>query len=256
MSLKEVPCPSGLRVAVRGMKVREANQLADAGAGRRGTLMDGLLSSCTADLLDVGPYPFAPEGKVPWEKVLLGDRFVALVGIRIATYGSEYVFSVDCPVKACQHTFDWVLDLEEDLVRKQYDPQALEAFFASKSFPFDLPDGKRAELNFLVGTDEKGLARVRKDKALSLSLAGRVVSISDIHPNDRVRYLEDLSMKDAMALVTKLDEYDGGIETDIKVRCPECEKESKVSLPFDRDFWLPSGQKDPVNRRSTLSSRE
>lgn len=246
MALKEVLCPSGLRIAVRGMKIKEANALADNQAIRRGTGMDTLLDSCVVDILDRGPYPADTVGeRAVWSKILVGDRFGALMGIRVQTYGPEYAFRVQCTEARCGETFDWTVDLEKDLAWKAYDPLALQSFFANKTFPFELPDGKAAELRFLVGEDERAMSKTRKDKQLSTALASRIVTITapNFHANDRVRYIEDLDLSEAREIIAKLDDYDGGIETEVRVACTECGREQDVQLPFDKGFWMPEKSK-------------
>lgn len=241
---REVICPSGLRIEVRGMKIKEANALADAGNARKGTTMDQLLTACTVGMLDAGQYPF-PEEKIVWPDVLLGDRFAALMGIRIQTHGPLYGFGLQCSSRVCKAHFEWQVDLEKDLTWKEYDREALASFFASKSFPIEMPDGKAAELRFLVGRDERDLAKGRKDKVLSEALGKRIVSISETHPNDRMKYIENLGMGEARELLAALDQYDGGVDTTIGVECPECGQHITVDLPFESGFWMPKGVPQP-----------
>src|SRR5690349_21438783 len=96
MASRDVTCPSGLSGRVRGLKVREANMLADAEAQKKGSVFDSILDACWQSTVEPGPYELTPDGRPSWPRVLVCDRLVAMVGIRVATYGSEYSFGVQC----------------------------------------------------------------------------------------------------------------------------------------------------------------
>jgi hypothetical protein len=60
-----ITCPSGLTGRIRGMKVQEERVLTDT-------------------------------TKLDWGKVLKWDQFLALLMIRVQTYGAQYAFGVGC----------------------------------------------------------------------------------------------------------------------------------------------------------------
>src|SRR5277367_3084984 len=117
-----ITCPSGLAGEIRGLKVKELQTLADRSLAHGGKALDvmlGVFSSIT----NVGPYAFEVGGVPRWDAVLAGDRFAALIDIRCATWGPDYVFPVKCP--SCDEGYEWELDLR-DLARKPYPASTLE----------------------------------------------------------------------------------------------------------------------------------
>src|SRR5882672_8002391 len=107
-----IDCPSGLAGHIRGLKGKEAKLLADRSAARAGATFDQMLASCWLETADPGVYEF-PNGVVDWSKVLVADRFYALLQIRTQTFGNEYAFAVQCANAACRERFEWSLDLQE-----------------------------------------------------------------------------------------------------------------------------------------------
>ncbi|MGO8992179.1 MAG: hypothetical protein ACLQVI_02545 [Polyangiaceae bacterium] len=247
-----ITCPSGLAGTVRGMKVREEKILVDRKLAKSGGQLDELLSACWEDTLEPGPYTF--EGPRPeWGKVLLGDRFYALLRIRCATYGPEYAFAVTCSDARCRARIDWEIDLRELPIRTLPE-SSRAAFLGGNRFPTRLPDADRhITFRLLVGDDEKRLPNLRRqaaDRLLSASLAYRITEIEGVEPKDKRRFVEDLSMRDAAYLASEFERVDCGIETSFEVECPSCLAVQRVELPFDADFLMPK----QVPRSPTSSS--
>ena len=235
--LREVQLPSGMQGRVRAIKTRDIEILTDAQALRKGTALDHVLGSCWAETHTPGPYAFS--GPPDWSRVLIGDRFAALLAIRMATYGETYAFKVQCINPMCGERFDWEIDLERDLSIKPYKPEALEAFGRDNRFEGTLPDGRKVWFRLLVGKDEQK-AMTQKGRSITLALSTRIVEIDGVHPNDKLRTLDDLDMDEARDVLAMLDEMDGGVDTDIEVRCTECGGVQEVALPFvGPNFLLP-----------------
>ena len=136
-----ITCPSGLAGVVRGLKVREERILAARKLAKANAQLDELLRACWLETHDPGPYS-ATEGRIDWDGVLQGDRFYALLMIRIATYGPEYAFGVSCAEERCRARFEWELDLRELQVRKLSDASRA-LFVAGNRFETTLPDAAR-----------------------------------------------------------------------------------------------------------------
>jgi hypothetical protein len=236
--------PSGLRGRVRALKAREADILGDVQAIRRGTAVDQVLKGCWLETLEPGPYTFggAPE----WAEVLTGDRFVALLCVRMATYGAPYDFKVQCAKPRCAEPFEWSIDLEKDITIKAYPPAVLEALMRDNRFESALPDGRRVWFRLLRGKDEQK-AQAQAGRTLSGALATRIVEIEGVHANDKRRVIEDLDLADARELQEKLDAVDGGIETALEVRCPHCHMVQEVELPLDGLFGPAKRPKLPAS---------
>jgi hypothetical protein len=236
-----VTCPSGLAGRVRGLKVKEERILTDRQLAKSGGQIDALLAACWEETTDPGPYGF--DGKPDWSRVLIADRFVALVQIRIATYGPSYAF--DLPCERCGERIEWELELDQLPVR-ELSVEARSAFLAGNRFRARLPDaGRDAWFRLLVGNDERKLPQLRqtnRDKVLSASLAHRVIEIDGVADKDRRPFLEDLTLGDVRALLAEVERVDGGIETSIDIQCVSCQAVQAVDLPFQSTFLLPTGK--------------
>jgi len=239
-----VTCPSGLSGKIRGMKVREERILADRQLAKSGAQLDALLAACWEDTIDPGPYPLG-DGPLNMSQVLQGDRFFALMQIRVATFGSTYAFAVPCQRDACRTRIDWEIDLSA-LPVKVLTEASRATFAAGNRFETTLPDGSRKLwFKLLIGDDEKKLPQLRRaapDRMLSGLLAHRVLEVEGVEPRDKRGFLEDLSMADATHLFGEFDRVDCGIETQIEIECPECGATQEVELPFGQGFFLPTAK--------------
>jgi hypothetical protein len=249
---ERIVCPSGLNGTLRGMKVREERILTDRARARSGGNFDALLAACWEELEDAGPYAFDGD-VVDWSKVLTGDRFFALVQLRIATYGADYAFNVNCQEAGCRQVIPWELDLRELPVRPLSDASR-KAFLDGNRFPFLLPDSKRTVLfRLLTGADEQKLAQRRKgaaEAAFSGVLAYRIVQIEGVEARDQRRFIEDLALRDADALLDEFDRVDCGVDTTIEIECPHCYARQSIELPFGVGFLLPGRGRTERKRSS------
>jgi hypothetical protein len=240
---KIITCPSGLVGTVRNLTVGESRVL--TGKRRDSTAqLNQLLSACWVETLDPGPYAL-DEGRLAWPKVLQGDRFFALMQIRILTYGAAYEFGVPCQNRMCSRRIDWSLSLDDLAVRKLSDASR-EAFMRDNHFDAPLPGGKRAHFGLPIGEDETRMTRIQQgneDASLPVLLNLRVREVSDVPPLQKAAYLSRLSLRQARDLLAAFDRADCGVETDIDVECPHCGYTQSVSLPLDQGFLWPQSQR-------------
>jgi len=250
-----ITCPSGLTGTLRGMKVREERILADRQLAKSGGQVDALLAACWEQTIDPGPYAVG-DGLLAWGKVLQGDRFYALLQLRIATYGPEYAFSVPCEREACRAKVEWALDLNELPVRTLSDASRA-AFVAGNRFETTLPaSGTKLWFKLLVGDDERKLPQLKRaapERVFSAMLAYRVLEVEGVEPRQTRAFLEDLPLQDASFLIAEFDRVDCGVETSIDIACPDCGTEQGVALPFGREFLMPA-TKTQRQASSTTSS--
>ena len=246
-----ITCASGLSGRVRGMKVKEERVLADKQLAKQGGQVDALLSACWEDTLDPGPYAL-DDGRLDWSQVLQGDRFYALLQIRIATYGPLYEFSVPC--QSCRARVDWQLDLSDLPVRELPDVSRA-AFAAGNRFETRMPGaGKKVGFRLLVGADERKLPQLKRqapERLFSTLLVHRVTDVEGVENKDKRAFLEDLSMRDATFLMGEFERVDGGVETSIDIECPECGAEQGIELPFGATFFVPSATRRPAPSTSS-----
>jgi hypothetical protein len=232
-------CPSGLIVEVRGLKTKEANLLTNKQAVKAGTVLDQILDACWLRTVDAGPYDFG-EGKPDWGKLHVGDRIYILIQIRIETFGATYAFDVRCLEENCGAKIQWELDLD-DLDVRPIPPSVLEAMKAGRPLTVVVA-GKSVQFKVMRGEDERKNARVMRanpDTLLLNALAARITGIEGLTPKDKLAWLEDLPLGEATHILDLLDEQDGGVQTDIEIRCPECGSVQDQRLPFGPRFLLP-----------------
>ncbi len=239
-----IVCPSGLAGEIRGLKGKEGKLLADRAAARAGATFEKILAGCWLATTDPGLYTLDDGGALDWSKVLVADRFYALLRIRALTFGDEYAFSVQCQSAGCRERFEWTLDLK-DLPVTPLSDAAKAAFKAGNRFETKLGDGRKVWFRLMTGADEvraAGALKHGRDGMLLTALALRIVEIEGVADSDKRKFLDDMELADAAALLDRFDEADGGVETSIEVECPSCMGVQEVQLPFERGFFLPRGK--------------
>jgi len=175
---------------------------------------------------------------VPWDEVLLGDKFYALLSVRSETFGPEFGFSVKCG--SCRHPYRWELSLDE-LPVKPLAGEDAAAFRAGEALATKVPsDGKLVKFRLPTGKDERLAAKSKTvDSALIAMMARRILSVEGV-PEGGVRaYLEEAGLRDLTKLLREFDRRDCGVETSIEIECPSCQAREEITLPLDREFWLP-----------------
>lgn len=244
-----ITCPSGLSGEIRGLKGKEGKLLADRMAARAGSTFEKLLSACWLTTTDPGIYAAPEGGPIDWGKVLVADRFYALLEIRSLTFGDDYAFAVQCKNQGCRERFEWELSLRK-LPVKQLSESAKEAFRSGNRFETKLPrDGRKVWFKLMTGADEARAAAAIKnsrDGMLLTALGLRIVEIEGVAERDKRTFLEDMEMADAAALLDEFDAHDGGVETTLEVECPSCFGVQEVELPFERGFFLPRAKEKPA----------
>jgi hypothetical protein len=241
-----IVCPSGLAGEIRGLTGREGKLLADRSLARSGATVDRILQSCWLKTTDPGVYDLADGASLDWSRVLVGDRFYALVQIRRQSFGDEYAFSVQCASAACRQRFEWELNLADMPVRLLSD-DAKAAFRAGNRFETRFPrGGRKVWFRLLMGADETRAATLRRqgrDNLLLEAVALRIVEIENVAERDRRKFLDDVELADLTALLDACEEADCGIETSIEVECPACQGVQDVDLPFERGFLFPRSRR-------------
>lgn len=235
-----VICPSGLAGNVRGLKIKEGSLFTDRKLARQGLIVDRVLERCWLETVDPGPYDFGDKG-MDWGKVLQGDRFHALVQVRVATYGSKYAFGLTCQNESCRQRFEWEFDLL-DLPVKKLPDESIEVFRNGNRFETVLPSaGKKVWFRLLTGDDERKIPALRQrseGNLMTALFAFRIAEIEGVKPQEKTRFIEELELSDAMFLRSEFDRADCGVDTAIEVECPHCASVQEVELPFERTFFM------------------
>ncbi len=238
-----ITCPSGLAGDARGLTVRDGRFMTDRTVTRQGIVADRILDACWLSTRDPGIYDVAPGAKIPWGKVLVGDRDYALMQIRIASWGDVYEFQAQC--QACEATFGWELNLAELRVQ-ELPAQSRERFRSGEPFVATLPGLPPIKFRLPTGEDalrQRQRAKQRSRDGANLLLESvemRIIEIEGVQRGQPVRdLLEGLEMRQLRNLLDEFDRHDGGIDTSIEIECTECRRVQAVDLPFDGGFFFP-----------------
>jgi hypothetical protein len=254
----EARCPSGLAGAVRKLKLKECNLLADRKAMRGGDAFTKILEQCWVRTDDAGPYELNGTGP-NWSTALVCDRFYALMCARVATWGDNYAFTIQCEGSTCRKRIEWELKLT-DLPYRELPEESRERVAAGDtSFELKLVggDGQEREVKFHLQTGAgerrsmKFLER-QNSRIVVASLASRIDSVDGVPRGSVSRWLDDLDADQLDGILEKFDEVDGGVETTIDIECDSCGLVQEVELPLAGEFWLPlkrrRSAKSPVDQ--------
>lgn len=251
-----VVCPSGLRVRVSKLKVRQFKLLGNRKSLETGEAFEAFLAGCAKDIVDPGPaYPDWTPGIVfDWKKALQGDRFAALLGIRCVTHPEEFDFDVTC--RHCRGEVGWRVDLNA-LPRVVYPASSIASFVAKRELTVEVA-GRTVSFRLMTGAEEERIrnhlealkksdARTRRHPFDPLVDGGiaRLASVSGLKPTEVRDWYEDLDTDEMLKIGRALEATSGGVETSIDVvhsADPLCGGMTRVELPFgSKEFWIPKG---------------
>jgi len=272
--------PSGAKIELRQIRLAEENALAagmakSSGEQQQQQILSDVLTACTERIVDPGPYHFLKPGDKPnWRKMLSGDRVATMILLRVLSYRDRdryHVGGVRCP--ACGRRSDFEVNLFEDLVWRDLDPEARELLEQGKALQISLGDA-RITFTFATGETQElatALAEQHPDRAVSAGMRSRILDVcldgSD-EPIPRARIMdwldgtgdtyEGLTSDDAEEIRAALDEVDCGIDTDLELTCPGvgCGNEFAVQLPFDGMFAPRTGSRKSKRRRGRVCSAD
>lgn len=245
-------CPSGLTLELRGLRGKELRILEDKTSKKTNRTYDSILTSCTVKVVNVGPYKDLDQGQdIDWDKMLVGDKFFALLAIRAETFGSSYDFNFKCT--SCGEMVPWTIDVLKHLEIKKLAPDDARKFRQGETFDAVLANGDTVKYRLPVGADEHA-ASVSKNTgdALLVNLARRLSGVVTAEGESKApkAYLEEAGLKDVLALAKELQSHDCGVNTTIEVQCNKldkktndlvgCEAVQELQLPLGRAFWAPT----------------
>lgn len=237
---KHITCPSGLAGEIRGLTGKSFELVADKRLMRDGLFVDKMLKECWVNTTAAGPYELGEDGNPDWQKVLVGDRFYALLQIRCCLYGDNYDFRLQCG--ECHEPIECHQDLQK-LPIKQLLPEDLAAFQNGNRIAGQMPDGRRFWFKLPIGADESKLVRFSSmQRAFLPNVVARIHEIEGLGELGTIRrFLEDADMATVFAIMMEMDEHDCGIDTDIEVECdsPTCGIRQTLNIPFGQGFFVP-----------------
>jgi len=237
-----VECPSGLTVVLRRFRVRDKNLLANKKVHRQGATT-ALLKAITESVEDPGPYAQNESGLVDWDSVIQGDRTVALVKNRIATWGDTMTAQRQCKNNRCGESVKMEYALSDLAVRPLPETSRPHVQDPSRPLQCKLPSGVVVSFKLTRGKDEKAMRKLKKQRSDDLATAFlqyRIVEVAGVNPSDLRSFLSDLDGRDDTALQEAFDEADCGIDTKVVFECEECGYEWNEDVELTEDFLFPS----------------
>ncbi|MBU1483184.1 MAG: hypothetical protein KKH12_16090 [Gammaproteobacteria bacterium] len=249
----QVSLPTGLKIEVRGMKIREERVFADKRLERTGQTVRKLVEACTEEIIDYGPY----SSPLDWDRVAWGDIFKAGLAVRAATHGAKYKFEFSCP--ECGARQGWQVDILEGLDETPMDAETAARFIDGNEFTVEFDDGLTVvHFKIPVAGDAPTIARNHRtyqDAPISGALLARIIKV--IHDGREIKgskalipWLQDQPLSFASELVDEMEEFNCGVDTTIDVGCKACGAEiEELDLPFDERFWVPARKQSKKSRR-------
>jgi hypothetical protein len=265
--------PSGLVCEVRGLAGRDGRILADEKKVRDQEVEDYVLDGAVK-VLDPGPYKPTAAGGVDWNGVLVGDRSVALVAVRHATYPDDpYHIPMKCPTNLCREKFTWDVDVGKLLEMKVQDLALAdrETFKGgnvftdvipgtSIPFAFQLLTGGMAKRAIEFKKAKRTGPRKMQDRQNELvdQLTPFIREIGGVKMKWDAIFdaLEDLPLGPLDRLMPLIQSHDCGIDTTVEVECPGCKDTWEIQLPFVRAFFLPATSAMRRRTRETEKAKE
>ena len=254
----EITCPSGLAGEVRKLKASEINILTDRQAVKKGETFNKLLAACWVKTTATGPYKVElGEGQsVPWDSVLVADRTIALMAIRVASYGTQYIFPVQCDaLQTCGNNFEWEINLSKDLPIFDLPEESISKIAEGDNRFIVESEGKEIGFRLMTGKDEKiASKRIRnnRDKLMTTAIASRIIELDGKALNhvEAEKFVAQMDADAQWKLLEKFEAVDGGVDQLIEIECPECLKGMDYNVPLEGDgFWIPSSRKTRKQKR-------
>ena len=238
----EIKCPSGISGVVRGMKVKELGDMADAKLIRSGKIVDRIVSNCWQKTTSIGPYSYAGDS-LPWESMLQGDRAWAFMCIRSATFGNDFTFEHVCSNETCKYKYEATIKLDS-LVLKNL-PQTSYSHVTNGTPLKTTIAGKKVKFRLLKCSDDQRLTTLTQQMQLSFPVAQlvcRIVEVEGILNSDideLVAWVEDLELEAGLELRQTMEDADCGVEMEIVTTCPNktCGNVEKFDLPLGSGFF-------------------
>ncbi len=237
---KQITCPSGLEIVVREMTGTEVQSILSA----RGEADDGalLLQQCVVRVIKPGELYNWGENVFIVDDLIQGDVTMAMIEIRVATFGPEFDLHIHCP--KCGHENDYTVDLGALPVKKM-DPEGIKRLRTNDPFVTSV---RGTKVKWLPATRRQrkqvsALQKVDPDKRYALAANLRIVEIDGVHDNDRLEWLEKMGAGTLGNFIAAMDYFDGGVELEQTFRCGGCPITLRGEIPLDRQLFEPPKKK-------------
>lgn len=189
----------------------------------------GYLHGLLAAVESVGGFPTNDQ---MLGELLAGDRDMLVLGVRMATYGSEMPVHLVCP--ACETEQDIAIELDVDVpVQKLEDP-------TERAFDVPLRNGSTAKVKLLTSADQDYVIEDRKAtnaEQRTKTLERCVLSINGLPVNHHT--IHDMGMADRQTLLDFLADHQPGPNYgEVSLPCSGCGRKYPLMLSL-ADLFRP-----------------
>lgn len=182
-----------------------------------------------------------------------GDRDALLLAIRKLSLGNIMTINAQCP--RCNEKYEIDIDLEEDVVTKNWDPEENELHRSKQGVgyvDFELPDGvsdgetihKKGYLKLPTGALEEQLAPMvnqNPGKANTALITACIEQLGDL-PMVDTKLVRSMTRRDREYITNLIKNANVGPQFRVGVSCPYCGTDFKVMLELPNFFMGHSEQ--------------
>lgn len=237
----ESPLHKKDKVEIREMSTSEEDILTSVSLVRSNKAIDTVVSQCILDK------------NVDIRKLIVGDRNSIVIGLVLASYGSNYKVDVTCPLCGeLNKKYDFNLN-NLPIRNLTVDPVSLGV----NEFAYELPKSKaKVTFKLLTSEDEadirtivdktKSALNTQIDRNITTRLKKQIVSING--ETDAAKIAEVIDRKlfpisDSVDLKDYIDEISPDIDTKQDFTCSSCARNSKIEIPITFEFFWRTGRR-------------
>ena len=219
-----------------------------------GSALEKLLKST---IVRIGPVT-KPEtiGALFDEEMLVADMNFILIQARIFGIGKNYSFQVNCP--HCGKPQRHRIDLSTQVVDEQPDEARGKKKFTTTAVTED-----EEEIPFtfrqIYVKDLKTVEAIQEQYGREKGTRELCLQVVELHGKPvNAHTVKSLSWMARNALRAKMDEFLGGIDTELIMECsnPKCEQEFTDSLPIHmKDFFFPASGMKQTPKQAIFTRR-
>lgn len=233
-----VTCPSGLRVRLRAIKLGDNKILSDRVAGKKGLTFLNLLRACTLEVIDPGPYTVR-GGSFAWAEALVDDITVAIMALRVLTYGTSFDYVQTC--STCGIKSGVGVDVSGIVI---YDTpaEAIDLVRAGSFVATKQVNGRAVSFRLLRSADNIQIQRIMEaERARTRDLvstdmvpvlAYRIASIEGVPDAEKRAWLEDQPIGLSSDLIEAFNSVEGGADLSMTCACEHCGDDVTLQLPL------------------------
>ncbi len=190
-----------------------------------------------------------------WREGYCSDRLTGLIRLRQLSIGPEYIVAVPCP--ACAVDIPRVVfDLSK---LKVIDVKTADAALPHRNITLPKSGDVIAWRMFRGEKDEElmnDIMKAHKSDFMSVISYRRIVSVNGGPPEGGLDYVKRMKTLDRRFMMTVFNKNEGGIETKLEVRCPECSHDFSFKLnPMGGGFFFPEELPEETAAPSTSKSQ-